>query len=256
MSTVGTNAWASQGGELRRQDRLRLVGQALLSRIAALPEGLRASFGFGDSATRRIDINAIRLPDSAAALQASEHAQSLSEPWLFNHCLRTYIWGALLAQTGQIRFDSELLFIASALHDLGLTDAHTCKDQSCDCFAVEGARAAHRFAAGIGWESERCDRLAEAISLHLNVHVGLRHGPEAHLLHEGAALDVIGARLRQIGPAAVKTVLAEYPRLGFQEHLVAGMKEQARLRPNSRAAFLLGLGFIGLIRSAPLDARP
>ncbi len=130
------------------------------------------------------------------------------------------------------------------------------RDTTCSCFAVEGARAAHRFAATIGWNDERCDRLAEAISLHLNVQVGLRHGPEAHLLHEGAALDVNGARLRDIGSKAVSAVLQEYPRLELKKHLVESMKEQARAMPGSRAAFLAGLGSIGLIRSAPFEEAP
>ena len=250
---VGTNAWASSGGELRRQDRVRLIGQALLTRISALPGRLRARLRFSDAASRRIDLSAIRLPDSPVALRAGEHARSLSEPWLFYHCLRTYVWGAMLAQSDRIKFDHELLFVASALHDLGLTDAHKCQEHNCTCFAVEGARAAHRFVAAIGWENERRDRLAEAISLHLNVRVGLQHGPEAHLLHEGAALDVIGARVREIGPTAVTAVLKEYPRLGLKEQMVAEMKEQARIRPRSRAAFLVGLGFVGLIRSAALE---
>ena len=255
-NSVGTKGWAALGGALRRRDRVRLAGQALLSQVAALPASLRIRLGFRDAATARIDLGAIRLPDSATALRAFEHARALSEPWLFNHCLRTYTWAAMIAQLDQITFDQELLFVASALHDLGLTDSHNCKDPSCTCFAVEGARAAHNFVAAIGWDNERCDRLAEAISLHLNVSVGLGHGPEAHLLHEGAALDVIGARLRQIGPKAASAALEEYPRLGFKEHMVVSMKEQARARPGSRAAFLAGLGFVGLIRSAQLEDAP
>ena len=253
---VGTHTWASLGGELRPQDRVRLLGQAILTRIATLPGSLHARLGLGDSAVRDIDMNAIRLPDSPVALRASEHAKLLSEPWLFNHCLRTYVWGAMLAQVDRINCDHELLFVACALHDLGLTDAHNCKEHNCACFAVEGARAAHRFAAAIRWETERSDRLAEAISLHLNVRVGLQHGPEAHLLHEGAALDVIGARVRDIGPTVVPAVLKGYPRLGFKERMVAEMKEQARIRPKSRAAFLVKLGFVGLIRSASLENAP
>ncbi len=255
-NSVGTKGWAALGGALRRQDRVRLTGQALLSQLAALPANLRIRLGFSDVATARIDLGTIRLPDSAAALRASEHARALSQPWLFNHCLRTYVWGAMLGQLDQINFDQELLFVASTLHDLGLTDSHNCKEPSCSCFAVEGARAAHSFVAAIGWENERCDRLAEAISLHLNVRVGLGHGPEAHLLHEGAALDVIGARLRQIGPKAASAVLEQYPRLGFKQHMVVSMKEQARARRGSRAAFLAGLGFVGLIRSAQLEDAP
>jgi len=39
----------------------------------------------------------------------------------------------------------------------------------------------------------------------------------------------------------------------FKQEMSAAMKEQARERPHSRAAFLVGLGFVGMIRSAPLE---
>jgi hypothetical protein len=252
-SAVGTRAWAVSGGSLRKKDRIRLVAQALLVRISLLPQRLRSQLGFGDSAANRIDLSAIRFPDSIASRRASELAESLSTPWLFNHCLRTYVWGAMLAQSEQIKFDEELFFVASALHDLGLTENHKCKESGCACFAVEGARAAEQFVAEIGWEKERRDRLAEAILLHLNVRVGIQYGPEAHLLHEGAALDVIGARIREIHPTSIESVLKQYPRLTFKQEMSAAMKEQARERPHSRAAFLVGLGFIGMIRSARLE---
>lgn len=250
---VGSLQWAALGGgALNRQDRLRLIGQVMLTRIGQLPEPVRRQLGFTDSATARVDLEAIRLPDSPAALRASEHCQQLSAPWLFNHCLRTYVWAALLAQVDHIKFDAELLFVASALHDLGLTAEHSCQEAGCACFAVEGARAAQRFATQLGWPAERSERLAEAISLHLNVRVGLGQGAEAHLLHEGAALDVIGARIRQLGPRAIATTLERYPRLDIKSQLAPAIKEQARLRPNSRAEFLVGLGFTRMIRAAPL----
>jgi len=62
-NSVGTRGWAASGGALRRQDRVRLAGQALLSRLAALPENLRLHLGFSDVATARIDVGAILLPD-------------------------------------------------------------------------------------------------------------------------------------------------------------------------------------------------
>ena len=251
---VGSLHWATlTGGALRREDRLRLVAQTMLTRLGQLPERLRRQLGFADATATRLDLTAIRLPDSPAALRASEHSQLLSAPWLFNHCQRTYIWAALLAQVERIEFDAELLFIACTLHDLGLTAAHSCQEPGCACFAVEGARAAQRFVTQLGWPAERSERLAEAISLHLNVRVGLGQGAEAHLLHEGAALDVIGVRIHQLGPRAIATTLERYPRLGFKSQLVPAIKQQARLRPNSRAAFLLGLGFSQMIRTTPLE---
>ena len=249
--TVGTNAWATGGGQLRRQDNMRLAGQAMLTRMAALPRRLQHSLGFEPARLRHLDLESIRLPDSRTAVLASELAASLSEPWLFNHCLRTCLWGAMLAQVNDIKFDEELFFTASVLHDLGLTSTHFCQDSSCSCFAVEGARAARSFASTQGWSNQRCDQLAEAISLHLNVRVGLGYGAEAHLLHAGASLELIGARVRQLGAASVTQVLDAYPRLNFKTEIAEAMKGQARARPTSRAAFLVRLGLIGLLRSAP-----
>jgi hypothetical protein len=251
---VGTTVWAVKtNGAMTTRNRAELIAQALVARAAALPRRLSARLGHGQSAPVRIDVSAIRVPDSAAACRANALMMSLSAPWLANHCQRTYIWSAMLAQRDRIRVDEEILFVASVLHDLGLIDAHNGKQPGCECFAVEGARAAMRFAAEIGWDDERRDRLAEAISLHLNVRVGLRHGPEAHLLHEGAAFDVIGARLGQLHRETVMSVLLRHPRLGFKDEMGAAMRQQTRMRPQSRAAFLVRLGFIGMMRSAPLD---
>lgn len=252
-TSVGTYHWSLSGGKLRRQDRVRLIGQALLTRMAGLSTQARNRLGFTDTKLQRIDLGAIRIPDSAVAQRASAHAKALSEPWLYNHCVRTYLWGAMLAQSDRIAFDEELFYVASILHDLGLTDTHRCQGQSCACFAVVGARAAQTFASNMGWERERTQRLAEAISLHLNVRVGLDHGPEAHLLQAGAGLDLIGTRVHEIGQANVRAVLLAHPRIGVQDAFVTTMKEQARVQPDSRAAFLVRLGFIGLLRSGPLQ---
>lgn len=253
-NTVGTREWAMAGaGALRHADRRRLMAQALLARIAALPHAVRAHLGLGEQAIARIDAAAIGLPDSADARRAGDLLNSLSPPWLVNHCMRTWLLGAMLAQAGRIRFDEELFFIASALHDLGLTAQHQCDEGCAACFAVQGAREAEKFAEQAGWPVERRHRLSEAISLHLNIRVALRHGAEAHLLHEGAALDVIGARMHEFSKESLQSVLDRYPRLGFKENMAAAMKKQAAAKPDSRAAFLAGLGFVGMIRRSRWD---
>lgn len=248
---VGTREWALRSaGALRNADRRRLVAQALLTRAAALPYALRVRLGLGERAIARVDVAAIRMPDSASAERAGELVRSLSPPWLVNHCMRTWLWGAILAQAGSIRFDEELFFVASALHDMGLAGEHPCANGCTACFAVQGAHLAEQFAEREGWQAERRHRLSEAISLHLNVRVGMKHGAEAHLLHAGAALDVIGARMRDIGKESLQSVVERYPRLGFKEKMATAMKEQARFKPQSRSAFLARLGFIGMIRGS------
>jgi hypothetical protein len=252
MAPVGTLAWSLQtGGRLGRQDKLRLIAQAMLARIVSLPSKLRHRLGIGAKGIARVDMDRIRIPDSRAAGEALELCSAVSSPALRNHCLRTYLWGYLLSSARLLSFDEELFYIASILHDLGLTERHNGKEPRAHCFAVEGAYAARDFALACSWSETRSDALFEAISLHLNVRVDPGCGAEAHLLHEGAALDVIGARHEEIAPADAQSVLVRHPRLGFKRELHEAMKLQCRARPQSRMNFLYGLGFGGMIKKAP-----
>ncbi|WP_334189301.1 hypothetical protein [Noviherbaspirillum sp.] len=255
-TTVGTMHWAAAtNGLLTNRDRQRLLAQAMLTRAAALPDKLKSRLRISLNELARVDLASLRIPDSGTAQQAERLMRGLSPLWLANHCMRTYLWGAISAQARGIRFDEELLFVASALHDLGLTPRHACHEEDARCaacFAVEGARAAAQFAHDAGWPDERRHRLSEAISLHLNVRVGLRHGAEAHLLHAGAGMDVVGAGRRRLHPDTIGQVVQAYPRLGFKESMVATMKAQAKRSPRSRAGFLMGVGFAGMIRAVPL----
>ncbi len=253
MKHVGTLAWAASNGRLRNSDRARLLGQALLERTLRLPAALRARIGLSPLVLSRIDTETLRFPDTNACISASALAASVSAPWLFNHCMRTYLWGVMLAQADHIQYDPEQLFVASALHDLGLTDARAEHRDGCHCFAVEGAWRARRFAIDIGWNDERADRLAEAIALHLNVRVALDCGAEAHLLNAGAGLDVIGARIGQLHSTSVDFVLHNHPRLDFKQQMVASIKAEAKAYTDSRAAWLANKGFIRMIRNAPFD---
>lgn len=132
-------------------------------------------------------------PDPAFARAAYEEAAELSSPALLGHCLRAWLYADLLAQTRRLRHDPELLYAACVLHDLGLTDAH--RMRRAECFAVEGA-------------------LADAVSLHLNVTVPVRRGPEAHLLHAGTTTDLLGSGLRELPRTARDDVLAHHPGTG------------------------------------------
>lgn len=252
-ASVGTLQWARCGGALARRDRRRLLAQAMLARLGALPHRWKRRLGLSDRDLARVDPAALRVPDSPAALQATELLAATSAPWLVNHCMRTYLWGAILARAGGLRFDEELLFVASALHDLGLTAQHACSVHGTACFAVAGARAAQEFAGRAGWPAQRTERLVEAITLHLNVRVGLQHGAEAHLLHAGAGMDVVGRRRSEVHAEDRTVVLERYPRLNFKQQISAAIDEEARNQPDARAAFLVRLGFIGMIRRAGWD---
>ena len=82
-------------------------------------------------------ISNIRVPDSSIARQAEELARSVSSDMLFNHVMRCYWFGELFAQKHGTKIDSELMFLSSVLHDLGLTDHAPGPHR----FEIEGAGA-------------------------------------------------------------------------------------------------------------------
>jgi hypothetical protein len=95
--------------------------------------------------------------------------------------------------------------------------------------------------------------VAEAISLHLNIDVPDRYGPEAVLLSKGVTLDVVGRRIERFPQEALLDVARKWPREGSGALLLEDTKRQAKRRTQSRAALLHRLGFGKLVSANPLD---
>jgi HD domain len=210
---------------------------------------LRRRLGVAPEALDGVDLPE-RPPDSRLAREAEEHCRELSSPALLNHCLRVYVWGALLGSRDGLRYDAELLYVASLLHDLGLTDSFASRAGP-PCFAVQGALAARDWALEHDCQRSRADRVADAISLHINPRVRPEEGVEAHLLTAGAALDVIGARYRQLAKPLVTAAVERHPRLGFKREMNERSRAAARRGPRTRVALGYRLGFGRMIAGAP-----
>jgi HD domain len=249
---IGTLAWSDRnGGRLTISERLRLLSQGLADQIGAMAPWHRRRAGLDREALSGVELPN-RPPDSEDAREAEALCRELSSLSLLNHCLRVYAWGALLGQRDGLAWDPELLYVAVMLHDLGLTPRHFGADPTSRCFAVDGARAAARFAAERGWGEKRRRGVAEAICMHLNVRVGLEHGPEAHLLARGAGYDVLGRGFRALPEPTREAVLERHPRLGFKREINRLMREQAGARPDSRIGLYYRFGGFGrLIARAP-----
>ena len=63
---------------------------------------------------RELDLT---LPDSRAVRDAYAQAETESQPWLFNHVMRSWLYGAKLAQHRGLAPDAELVAVAVLLHD-------------------------------------------------------------------------------------------------------------------------------------------
>lgn len=231
---IGTLAWARQtGGRLSSQERQYMQRQLVESQAQAMAqqnERVR-------DVMRHLDLDAIPIPDSALAKKAEQYAAELSPQSLLNHCYRTYLWGSLLAQCDQTKLDDpELLYVASLLHDLGVTDRHFSQDQRAHCFAVDGGFAAEAFLLQEELDPDKAERVSEAIILHINPLVEAEHGPMARYLSAGAWCDMQGYRVSDIPIATARRVLAHYPGLDIVPLFSQFVLREVALRPHSRAA--------------------
>ena len=240
---VGSGAWVeSTGGRLDLGARVRFAREAVGVEVAALPERLRSRASRGAD----VVLDPWRsVPDSPLAREIAALAEvAVPEP-LFGHCLRTWLWGSLLARTG---YDEERLYVSALLHDIGLTAEYGPRDSDkAECFAVHGAERVRRILVDRGADGVFADEVAAAIALHMNNRVPVEEGIEAHLLHAGAHLDVVGRRARELPEDVLLAGVTRIPRDGFADCFIDLMRQEARQRPHSRAGVLWRLGMRPMI---------
>ena len=197
---IGTYEWCEHfGARLNRREKAEVLAMLARAQLRNFSEQVLFLMGSYGSVLDRVDLAKIAVPDSAVARNAERYAEeSYSSPLLL-HVYRTFFWGSLLGQGDGLRFDPELLFVASLLHDLGISERNAARTDEF-CFAATGAREACEFVLAEGWDRERAIRAYEAVSLHLNPFVDAsQHGAEAKL--EGRSDD--GCPGREASPCSV-----------------------------------------------------
>ncbi len=166
-------------------------------------------------------------PDTALCSAAEEMARMASDPFLYNHVSRSYVFGALAARATGTQYDPELFYIAAMLHDLGLTETYMAEDR----FEVDAADAAATFLAAQNVEQSRIDRVWDAIALHTTFSIPQKKSPEAALVQIGAGLDVGVIPHDHITPEVMEQVLDAYPRLGFKKAMEQALTRIYNAKP-------------------------
>jgi hypothetical protein len=193
------------------------------------------------------------FPVTPAAEAALSVATRFCSPALLNHCIRSYLWGAMYGTAHGIAFDDELYYVAALLHDTGLTEAF---DSHRLPFEEAGGQLAWVFGVAAGWPAERAARVSEIIVLHMRVDVAPADDPESHLLQVATTWEVAGRRPEEFPPGARAEMLARYPRLGFGAEFLACFEDQARRKPGSAAAASVDNDVAGRIAANPLEGHP
>ena len=201
--------------------------------------------GLGRPALRSLE--QLAAPDTTICREATEFARRREFPTVFNHSVRSYLFGVAVGEHLGIAVDRELLYLAAILHDIGLCAEYAGPGS----FEVRGAAVAHEFLCGAGLASERADRVHEAVARHATVGLAHRGPPELALIHFGAGVDVIGYHAEDVAPETRAAIVARYPRLDFKRAFGELLRNEAERDPQCHIAGLVQLGFMRRMALAP-----
>src|ERR1700691_6092364 len=105
-----------------------------------------------------MDFAGIKVPDTSLVRDAIDLSRSLLEPFLFNHVMRSWLFGILLSEAAEVAPDVELLAVAAILHDLALTERYNGENR----VEVDGANAAREFMKNHGISAQQAQVVWDA----------------------------------------------------------------------------------------------
>lgn len=211
---------------MQRRELLQLAGTAALL-AQPLARLIRA-------AEIPAQVAGVSLPRTPRALAAVAYARANCPQYLFNHCMRTYLFGALRLAGEKRPYRAEDAFVAAALHDLGLLPAF---ESARGSFETDGANAAEQWARQHGVPQAQADLIWHAVQMHDGAWaLTRRQGPEAMLVALGAATDVVGPPAGALEDQQLAEVSAAFPRLKFKEQFTALLIGHCERKPDSQRA--------------------
>jgi len=176
-----------------------------------------------------MNFSGIKVPDTGLVRDAIDLARSSSEPYLFNHVMRSWLFSILLSEGVEVGPDAELLAVSVVLHDLGLTDRYIGENR----FEVDGANAARTFLKSRSISTQKTQIVWDAIALHTTRSIALHKEPEVAMTQVGIAADVFGLGLDRIPSDKQRGILAEFPRLAFKNQIKTCLCNIIRRKPET-----------------------
>jgi hypothetical protein len=206
-------------------------------------------------------IAGISVLDGPLITAVIEYAQRLSEPYLFNHAMRSWLFAEAIGRIKGIDYDSEVVAIGTILHDIGLTASVAGPNR----FEVNGADAALSFIKGKGLSDRRAQLIWDLVALNSTPSLALHKEPEVAVGTMGIGLDYGGFGVEALPAADVKRILGAFPRLMMKQRFAQTCCQLVMAKPEtSHDNFLRDFGerfvpgykavsTVDLLMNAPFD---
>ena len=158
-------------------------------------------------------IAGVRVSDTPLITAVVEYAQRVSEPYLFNHTMRSWLFSEAIGHIKGIVYDREVVAIGTVLHDIGLTTSVSGPNR----FEVNGADAAVSFIRGKGLSDRRAQLVWDLVALNSTPSLALHKEPEVAVAAMGIGLDYGGFGVETLPPGDLKRILSTFPRLKMKQ---------------------------------------
>ena len=174
-------------------------------------------------------IAGVNVPNGPLITAVIEHAQRLSEPYLFNHAMRSWLFAEAIGRIKAIDYDREVVAIGTILHDIGLTTSVSGPNR----FEVNGADAALSFIKDKGLSGRRAQLIWDAIALNSTPSLALHKEPEVAVATMGIGLDYGGFGIDALPTAGVERILSAFPRLSMKQRFADTCNRLVTAKPET-----------------------
>jgi hypothetical protein len=165
-----------------------------------------------ESAPTRL-IAEISVSDTPLITAVIEYAQRISEPYLFNHAMRSWLFAEAIGRMKGVAYDREIVAIGTILHDIGLTASVAGPNR----FEVNGADAAVSFVRGRGMSDRRTQLVWDLVALNSTPSLALHKEPEVAVGTMGIGLDYGGFGVQALPAGDLERILGAFPRLKMKQ---------------------------------------
>jgi hypothetical protein len=184
------------------------------------------------------DYRELGFPRTDLSAEAMRFVRGITEPAIFNHSMRTYLYGRFLGEAQGLSpdrdYDDELLFLGCVLHDAGLSDRGN-GDQR---FDLDGADLAATWLTEQGVAADKVEIVWDAVALHLCFEVATRKRPEIALVTAGAGYD-LGPSGPELPAGYADRVHSVLPRLHAAAVIHDAIVDQSLVKPHKAPPYTM-----------------
>ena len=200
---------------------------------------LTATAPINHDAPRTRVIAGVSVADNPLVTAVIEYAQRLSEPYLFNHAMRSWLFAEMIGRIKGIDYDHEIVAVGTILHDIGLASSVSGPNR----FEVNGADAALSFIKGEGLSPRRAQLIWDLIALNSTPSLALHKEPEVAVGTMGIGLDYGGFGVEALPAGDVERILNAFPRLRMKQRFTETCCRLVAVKPEtSQDNFLRDFG--------------